>query len=126
MRRLKDVTIAHLAGPMGLAIFFGEGENMKTDSATVTSSSQANREEARATSEQVQEIWERHFPDVPLTDTRWFEAKDVAVLEKAIEIASQNRKHGRQFDALDEKNVGSYNRVTPSFFKRIPRCWRGS
>jgi|ERR1700689_5884180 hypothetical protein len=59
-------------------------------------------------SEYVREMWSKYFDDIPLTETRWFERIDRAILERALGIASEKRKNGKKFEALDEKNIGKY------------------
>ena len=59
-------------------------------------------------SECVREVWSKYFDDIPLTETRWFERIDRAIFERALGIASEKRKNGKKFQALDEKNVGKY------------------
>src|SRR5205814_9951387 len=58
--------------------------------------------------ESVRRMWQTHLADIELTDTRWLEKYDCSLLERALQITAENRRNGRRFETLDEKNVGKY------------------
>jgi len=82
-------------------------------------------------------LWRENFPDIPLADTRWFQKYEPRFVRKAMLIASENRKNGRKFGALDEKNVGRYvmgivrklklkkpvEKISPSFVVKATFCF---
>jgi hypothetical protein len=62
----------------------------------------------RISTADVRELWLRHFPDIPPSDTRWFEKYETRIVRRGMRIAAENRKNGRRFKAEDEENVGKY------------------
>jgi len=56
----------------------------------------------------VRSLWEEYIPDIPLSDTRWFEKYETRLVKKGMRIAADNRKNGKRFKANDEKHVGKY------------------
>lgn len=58
--------------------------------------------------EEVRYLWTKFLPDIPLTDTRWFERYERKFVRNGLRITAENRKNGKTFKAEDEKNVGKY------------------
>jgi hypothetical protein len=58
--------------------------------------------------ESVRCMWKHHFPDIELTETKWFEKYEKHLLMEAMQTAAENREQGKQFDVVDEENVGRY------------------
>jgi hypothetical protein len=59
-------------------------------------------------SETIRQMWQAYFPDIKLTETRFFEKYETGLLQEAMRIATENRKNGKEFKKLDEENVGKY------------------
>lgn len=59
-------------------------------------------------SAEVRRVWRLYFPDIPLSDTRWFEKYEATLVRKGIRIAAENKQNGKKFKALDEENLGKY------------------
>jgi hypothetical protein len=55
----------------------------------------------------VQGLWSKFFPDVPLTEPSWFEECDLALLAQALAIAADKDKAGR-FNVRNQDNIGRY------------------
>lgn len=86
---------------------------------------------------EVRGLWDKYFADIPLSDTRWFEKYETRLVKKGMRIASENRKNGKTFKAVDEKHVGKYvvriirnlklrkrvERIVPPFFVKAEFCF---
>lgn len=55
----------------------------------------------------IQQLWSQYFPDVSLTDLRYFRYCDSALLAKALAITSKKDKHGR-FPIRTQDHIGKY------------------
>jgi len=57
---------------------------------------------------EVRSLRNKNLPDIPLSESRWFELYERKLVREGIRIAAENRKNGKKFGAEDEKNVGRY------------------
>jgi hypothetical protein len=56
---------------------------------------------------EIHRLWHQYFPDIPLTEPRWFEHSDPALFSKALAIAAHKDKEGR-FEVRTQAEVGRY------------------
>jgi hypothetical protein len=64
------------------------------------------RSAPRTKPQEILKLWSKYFPDISLTETRWFETEHIALLEDAFQIAA--KKDRTEFEAFDEENIGKY------------------
>ena len=56
---------------------------------------------------EVRSLWQQYFPNILLTDTKWFEKYEPELLERAMQLAAEQTKASR-FGVEDEINIGKY------------------
>ncbi len=66
-------------------------------------------------------LWQRFFPDVPLTEPQWINRCDVTCLEEALRIAAERDRCGR-FVQRDQVNIGRYvSKIVARLKRRLSR-----
>jgi hypothetical protein len=55
----------------------------------------------------VKRLWSQYFPDIPLTNPRWFIGRDPAKFEKGLAIAAEKDKQGH-FPIRTQEHIGRY------------------
>jgi hypothetical protein len=63
---------------------------------------------SKTSSQAVRSLWHAYLPSILLTRTEWFEIFEYGELMQALQITAKQIRTGRQFEALDEQNVGKY------------------
>jgi hypothetical protein len=63
------------------------------------------------------ELWSEYFPDVPLTESRWFKDREPTLLTEALRIAAEEDKAGR-FRIRTQEHIGRYVNATYSHLQQ--------
>ena len=58
--------------------------------------------------ETVRSLWDKFFPDVPLTNTSWLERHVESLLIQGLQAAVKHEEEGKPWKVRDEHNIGRY------------------